>query len=567
MKNLKWWYVLILLLHSLPYLALFAVGFLWLWEHPGGLWIWGGCSAVTLVSGTFLLRSIRSRNATVPRPMTQRAPSFTDAKPDPDWPPQATAAWQDVERLAERLRKNPPELDRAETYWQLFYQVINTVAKQYHPNQDEPALEIPAPQVLRTAELVSRDVRKAIVENIPGSHLLTLGDFRRLQRWKTLGQRAYFLYRLASFGFNPAAAAVREIRGTATNQVLATSGTDLKEWLVDFAIRKTGYYAIGLYGEHQSEEDLPPESLPTTFSVADVQQHEEAQAEITQRLQMEPLRLLVIGRRGCGKTSLMAELTGSTVVAPGTEHKRITTFWNVIRPKSTPFAPPAQTDGDVFDGDHSADPNERMLVIELPGYTSHDNVWKKTEEETALADIVLLTCSAIAKDYEPEYRWVEMFRQWADEHPERHPPVLLVTMTKAERLAEISEEPLSPAQLAEAIANQERKLRQSLQLRDSEPICVTNVTSECVTGIQNERGLLPTLQHLLAAAGKVRKYRCLRLQHTEGRIRRVANQVKSGVGLAASLGSTLLSQAIRKRTSLFGKKKDKTPPPNKDEEW
>ncbi len=565
MKNLKWWYVLILLLHSLPYLALFAVGFLWLWEHPGGLWIWGGCSAVTLVSGTFLLRAIRSRNATVPRPMTQHAQSFTEAEPDPDWPPQATAAWRDVERLAERLRKNPPNLDQAETYWQLFYQVINTVAKQYHPNREEPALEIPAPQVLRTAELVSRDVRKAITENIPGSHLLTLGDFRRLQRWKTLGQRAYFLYRLASFGFNPAAAAVREIRGTATNQVLATSGTDLKEWLVDFSIRKTGYYAIGLYGEHQSEEDLPPESQPTTFSIADVQQHEEAQAEITQRLQKEPLRLLVIGRRGSGKTSLMAELTGSTVVAPGTEHKRITTFWNAKRPEPTLFDMP--TDDETSDDELSTESNERILVIELPGYTSRDQVWKKTEEEVVLADMILLTCSAIAKDYGPEHMWIEKFRQWTEAHPERHPPVLLVAMTKAERLAEIAEEPLSPAQLTEAIVRQRQTLRQSLQLHESEVVCVTNVTAECVTGIQNGRGLLPTIQNLLGDARKVRKYRCLRLQHTEGRVRRVANQVKSGVGLAASIGSTLLSHAFHKRTSLFGGKKEKTSPTHKDEEW
>ncbi|MDO4558562.1 MAG: hypothetical protein Q4C47_06330 [Planctomycetia bacterium] len=562
MKNLRWWYFLVLLLHSLPWLALVGVGCLWLWERPWGLLTWGVASAITLISGTFLLKRIRSQNASIPKPITHIPQKFTEAEPDPDWPPQAVAAWRSVLKLAERQRKRPFDSTDMEAYWKLFYEVIETVARQYHRNRDDPALEIPAPQVLRTMELVAADLRRAISENIPGSHILTLGDFRRLQRWKTLGQRAYFLYRMVSFGINPVTAAVREIRGTATNQVIATSAEDFREWIVDFAIRKTGYYAIGLYGEHQPEEDLKPESLPTTLSLADMEASETAKEKTSQRLSQEPVRILVIGRRGGGKTSLVAELTGTTTIAPGVAHSRNSTFWDTRPPAPTLFDPqnissyPGKSgESDVSvsterTGDtDSVERGEQLVIVELPGYTSRDNAWKKTVGEIGQADIVLLVCSALVKTDGPETLWMERFKEWTAEHPERHAPKLIVAMTKAGRLAELEQESLSDDRLLSLIRERMRRLRQNLQIPTSTPILPVDVTADHVAGIREPDGLRAVILGSLDEARRVRKYRCLRLRKTkENGLRRIARQFRSGFGLATAISATVLKRVVHQKT-------------------
>ena len=569
MKNLKWWYTFILLLHSIPYFALIAVGFLWLWEHPGGLWIWGGGSAVTLVSGTFLLRRIRSKNAAVPKPISHAPQRFTEADPDPDWPPQAMAAWEDVVRLAEQKRRSPPELGKAETYWKLFYEVIDTVAKQYHPKRSEPTLEIPAPQILRTVELVSRDLRQAIAQNVPGSHILTLGDFQRLRRWKTLGQRAWFLYRMLSFGLSPVSATIREVRGTAASQVLATSGTDFREWIVDFAVRKTGYYAIGLYGEHQTEEDREPQTHPTTLSVADAEFVAESQTHMEKQLAEEPIRVLVIGRRGSGKTSLVADLTGQTVAVPGVEHRRLSTIWDVCSPVQ-PFSASQSTSDTLLHtaaGSGNTTNGERILVVELPGYTSRDNSWKKTVDEVEQADIILIVCSAIAKNDEPETLWVKRFKEWTAEHPERHAPRLIIALTKAPLLADLEETASSSEELASQVRQRATQLRQNLQLDANVPILPTDVTASHTDGIHGEKGLFATVLESLADARRIRKYRCLRQQGSEGRFRRIARQLRSGIGLASSISSTILGNGVRKRTPWFRSGKKNSSPPDSDEEW
>ena len=133
-------------------------------------------------------------------------------QPDPAWPPQGMEVWGQVERLAVEIEGEELPLDRPEKFVAVVRRVADVVARHYHPDAADPWLETRLPHVLRIVELVARDLRQATLGYVPGSHILTIGDLRRLQKLAGMAHRSYFWYRIASFVINTPAAFLREAR-------------------------------------------------------------------------------------------------------------------------------------------------------------------------------------------------------------------------------------------------------------------------------------------------------------------------------------------------------------------
>ena len=178
------------------------------------------------------------------------------------WPPVGQAPWQDVEALAARLEAEDLPLDQPQKLWDVVRQVVDAVARHYHPQSRDPWLETPLPHVLRIMELALGDLRRATLGYLPGAHILTIADLGRLQKLAGAANRSYIWYRIISFAVNAPAALVREARDAAFGRLTTGSAQTLKRWAVGFFVRRTGYYAIELYGRHLSLDDAPPAEAP-----------------------------------------------------------------------------------------------------------------------------------------------------------------------------------------------------------------------------------------------------------------------------------------------------------------
>ena len=309
MKHVKIWWILLFLVNVFPYIPLIAAGFLWLYDRRL-LWMWLALTGTVTAVGWGLGYWFRRRELASSGGKTKAGRRIRgDVEADSRWSAAGQTAWQQVEVIARRVQDQDLPLDRPDPMWEVFREVLETVARNFRPDAKEPSLEIPLPQALQTVELVARDLRDALAANVPGSHILTLGDLKRLQKLVEWGQKWYYAYRLfvriGRFSVNPVSAVVSEIRDAAAGNLWDTSTTEMKRWAVGFAVRKAGYYSIQMYSG-QSVGDGVLSGYQTQQLIEDASLAESGQSLRTE----EPLRILVLGQVKAGKSSLINALFG-----------------------------------------------------------------------------------------------------------------------------------------------------------------------------------------------------------------------------------------------------------------
>ena len=395
LSNLR---VLVLLLGALPLLVLPALGAVWLWQHGAGLlWVVAllTCSLLAFGCNHWLDRRVRAR--------LQLEPSG----PAPHWPPSESAAWARVEAFADALDVQAWPLTDGAGLLRLGRMTVEQVARQYHPQTPSPLLELSVPHLLRIIELAARDVGREVREQIPFSDRLTIGRFIEMKQWLELAQDLNGLWRTGRLVVNPANAVLAELAEQLRNRAFGAVKGDVQQWLLQEYVRRTGRYAIEVYSGRLLFTDGDPRQQMTTTSVADVAA--DAPAEV------EPLRVLVLGQRHAGKSSLVNALVGAPRAAvdavQGTAARRA---YRLEREGMT-----------------------RALVIDTPGLDEFSP--KDRLQAAAEADLILWVCPAHRADRALDRVGLDDIRDYFAARPRLHPPPVLVVMTQIDRLRPVNE--------------------------------------------------------------------------------------------------------------------------------
>lgn len=480
MKRLKTWWLLVLLLLSLPYVVLFVVGSIWLYQQ-NVLWIWLLFSSLAMASGWGLAQLLRGRT---PRP------EIAVVQPSPNWAPAGEAAWKEVEAIAQRAEKRKQSLDSVDPAWQLLREVLHTVAVHYRPKAKKPELDIPLPHALHIAELVARDLRHATSQYVPGAHILTINDLLNLKKWTALGRRFYLLYRLGRVAFDPFGSVLAEIRDMAGRRVLGSSSEELKSWAIGFCVRKAGYYAIQLYSGNLVLEDVAFEHYTTEQSRQDVARDDRR----TEMLAEEPLRMLVLGQVKAGKSSLINALFGETRAAVD------------VVPR-TKYVEPYLLEREGL---------QQAIILDTAGYedvTRDDDPFAQLHDQLLDSDIVVCVCSATSAARAADRHLLDAVRKFFDEHPDRVMPPVLVALTQIDRLRPFNDwNPPYDLQLADT-----RKAQQIVEamqtVADDLAVMPEQVIPVCLREdrIYNvEEGLAPAVLQVLSEANRAKYLRCVR---------------------------------------------------------
>jgi len=461
---------------AIPYLLLFAAGSIWLFQNHVLLG-WAGISLACTAAGWYLLRGVW-HSAQPP-----------EVQPNPSWPPQGMEVWKQVEQLAAEVEGEELPLDRPEKLVAVVRRVADVVARHYHPAAADPWLETPFPHVLRIVELVARDLRQATLGYLPGSHILTIGDLRRLQKLAGMARRSYFWYRIASFAINTPAAFLREARDTVFGQLKDMSTETAKRWAIGYFVRRTGYYAIQLYGSQLVLEDAQPDDSCLRQSKQDTGKD----IQRTGALDKEPLRILVVGQKKAGKSSLINALFGqyraATDVVPRTD----------------------QVEPYVLEREGL----QQAIVLDTAGYDIADpgKALRPWIDHLHGCDIVVCVCSAASAAREADRCFLSELRAEFQRNPDRHLPVVITALTHIDRLRPLQEwnppyrldpaEGTKAVQIADALEAVATDL--AVPPADVIPVCLL---PERIYNV--EEALVPAILDRLPTAQRVKYVRCLR---------------------------------------------------------
>ncbi len=500
------------LLGGLPWVLLLIVGFLWLWQEQW-LFHWLGVVLVTSLLSWIAARQFR---AMVARP---GIPVPLHANPSPNWSSTQQEAWASVELVCRRIEKQRPVLEDWDAYLALFQETVETVARHFHPEQEQPFLEMRIPDLLRIVELLSRDLRVLAAEHVPGSHVVTINDVVKGRKMVGQMQKIYNWYRVAGFAVSPVTAIVNEVRHRVSGDTASLVYREIRLYITTACIRKVGFYAIRLYS---GELDFDAGQTDTYLSVESDRDLSRVR-EREQEMAREPLRIVVAGQTGSGKSSLInvlfGELKAATDVLPTTMQIQ-------------PF---------VLERDGLPD----AIIVDSAGYgDSEASASSLPELEGVLdeADLLLLVCAATHAARDADRKFLQLLRHRFREK-NRQCPECIVALSQVDRLRPFREwNPpycLDPPQgkKADHIRTAIEAVARDLSV-EVEQVVPLNLAD----GYNVEESLVPVILRHLPAARRHQYLRCLKSFHEEKYWKDVWRQSRSAGLLMVTSGSNWLKK-------------------------
>lgn len=381
---------------AIPLLALIPLGWVWVWQN-GLLLHWlAGALAVSIVA--FLVRLWLLRRVS----RMLGAAGSGESPPGLDSSPSEKAAWQAVEVLAAEV--DPARIGSRDDLLALGIATVERVAEALHPGEQDAVWKFTLPEALALVETVSHRLRLLMLDSIPLSDQLTVRQLWRLYRWRSMidvADKAYDVWRIIRLT-NPWVAATQEVRERLSKVVYQDLRTELARRLAATYVREVGRAAIDLYS---GRARLTSDELSAHVSRATARDRATPESA-------EPLRLLVAGQVGAGKSSLVnalaSEIRAAADVLPTT---RGVAGYEVRREGLPP-----------------------VMLVDSPGLTTDPATAEAVVEAAADCDLVLWVAAANRADRAVDAAGLAAMRAAiAARAGRRLPPVVLV-LTHIDRL-------------------------------------------------------------------------------------------------------------------------------------
>jgi uncharacterized protein len=217
-----------------------------------------------------------------------------------------------LQQILESVQADPPIWEDWATFWQRCQELVTAIAQVYHPEVKRPLLNIYIPEAYTLIRGTVDDMDQWMNKLSPALNQVTIGQaVQAYEVYRKLEPSARKLLRVwnwAQWFLNPAVAIAKQVtqrRGTQANQQLLVN---LNQLVKQAALRNLSNQAIALYsGKLPALESVAPTS---TIPVVKTQTLQEilAQAEPLDQVEQKPVNILLVGRTGAGKSSLINTL-------------------------------------------------------------------------------------------------------------------------------------------------------------------------------------------------------------------------------------------------------------------
>lgn len=223
---------------------------------------------------------------------------------------QAEVALQEVLLAAQNDR---PLWEDWATFWQRCQEIVVAIAHVYYPEVKYPLLNIYVPQAYGLIRGTVDDMDQWMQKLSPALNQLTVGQaveaYEVYQRVEPSMRKLMKAWGWAQWVLNPAAAIARQASQRSENQATQQLMVNLNQLLREALLKNLGRQAMSLYS-NTTLKDSPLQQATPALPETKTQTLKEilAQAESPQTIEQKPVHLMLVGRTGAGKSSLINTL-------------------------------------------------------------------------------------------------------------------------------------------------------------------------------------------------------------------------------------------------------------------
>ncbi|MFP4337554.1 MAG: GTPase family protein [Halothece sp.] len=219
-----------------------------------------------------------------------------------------------LDKILTEAQDDPPIWEDWQLFWERSQQLVSAIAQIYNPETKYPLLNIYIPQVYGLIRGTVDDVDEWMQKLSPVLNQVTVGQAYRAyevyQKVQPSAQKALKIWNLAQWAVNPLAAAAKQVSKKSTQQANQELIGNLSKVLRQVALRQLAKRAIELYrGKTTTTTELAPpkqSDFPEvkTQTIQEILEQAEPQTEVEQK----PVNILLVGRTGAGKSSVINTL-------------------------------------------------------------------------------------------------------------------------------------------------------------------------------------------------------------------------------------------------------------------
>jgi predicted GTPase len=399
------------------------------------------------------------------------------------------------------------------------------IARHYRPDAKDPISSLTVPEILAAVHLALADMEKWVRDYVPGSHLLTV------RQWRLLGRAPDWMRAVSDVGWlaailvHPANIARYFFSKWSVDSASKQVQANFLAWFYAAFVRQVGWYLIEMNGGRlRGGAERYREAVTQIRGELSGEAPGSEASGLTSPVPhgMVDVAIVVVGQVKAGKSSLINALLGErraeTRVSPVTE--RVEKYALEL-----------------------ADSPNRLTLWDTAGYSGDDSKVAPTGETLRAleeADLVLLAMDASVPARTPDVALLRAMSKWFAARRRRKSPPILGVLTHIDGLPPVREWS-PPYDWVHAVSPKERNIQLAVEYnRDEFRELLDGVLPACTDVDRNrEYGvrewLLPVIVALLDEARACAVVRSLQNEIDSDPLGKVLQQLRrAGIGLLMS---------------------------------